>query len=95
MAEVQLFYTLYKRGSKQFSVSRKPQCQSLPFFSIQDSGDHDMIVPFLATQAWIRALNYPIVDDWRPWMLQGQVAGEEGIQLSTPQKNVLLCLKGG
>ncbi|KAK6277640.1 hypothetical protein POUND7_017963 [Theobroma cacao] len=39
------------------------------------SGDHDMIVPFLATQAWIRALNYPIVDDWRPWMLQGQVAG--------------------
>ncbi|XVE95047.1 hypothetical protein REPUB_Repub02eG0062700 [Reevesia pubescens] len=39
------------------------------------SGDHDMIVPFLATQAWIRSLNYPIVDDWRPWMVQGQVAG--------------------
>ncbi|XP_022768628.1 serine carboxypeptidase-like 13 isoform X2 [Durio zibethinus] len=39
------------------------------------SGDHDLLVPFLATQAWIRSLNYPIVDDWRPWMLQGQVAG--------------------
>ncbi|XVF64207.1 hypothetical protein PTKIN_Ptkin09bG0149600 [Pterospermum kingtungense] len=39
------------------------------------SGDHDLIVPFLATQAWIRSLNYPIVDDWRPWILQGQVAG--------------------
>ncbi|GLT61744.1 hypothetical protein SLA2020_344270 [Shorea laevis] len=39
------------------------------------SGDHDMVVPFMSTQAWIRSLNYPIVDDWRPWILQGQVAG--------------------
>ncbi|XP_028052170.1 serine carboxypeptidase-like 18 isoform X8 [Camellia sinensis] len=39
------------------------------------SGDHDMVVPFLGTQAWIRALNYSIVDDWRSWWVQGQVAG--------------------
>ncbi|KAJ4825255.1 hypothetical protein Tsubulata_042804 [Turnera subulata] len=39
------------------------------------SGDHDMIVPFLATQAWIRSLNYSIIDDWRAWNLEGQVAG--------------------
>ncbi|KAG4147302.1 hypothetical protein ERO13_D05G214300v2 [Gossypium hirsutum] len=39
------------------------------------SGDHDMVVPHLATQAWIRFLNYPIIDDWRPWMVQSQVAG--------------------
>ncbi|KAG7581651.1 Peptidase S10 serine carboxypeptidase [Arabidopsis suecica] len=39
------------------------------------SGDHDMVVPFLATQAWIRYLNYSIIDDWRPWMIQNQVAG--------------------
>ncbi|KAK6257205.1 hypothetical protein QUC31_000664 [Theobroma cacao] len=39
------------------------------------SGDHDLTVPFLATQAWIRSLNYTIVDDWRPWVLRGQVAG--------------------
>ncbi|XWS14809.1 hypothetical protein CRYUN_Cryun35bG0040300 [Craigia yunnanensis] len=39
------------------------------------SGDHDMLVPYLATEAWIKSLNYPIVDDWRPWMLQDQVAG--------------------
>ncbi|XP_028796054.1 serine carboxypeptidase-like 11 [Neltuma alba] len=39
------------------------------------SGDHDMIVPFLDTQAWIRSLNYSIVDDWRPWRTNGQVAG--------------------
>lgn len=40
-----------------------------------NSGDHDMMVPFLATQAWIRSLNYPIVDDWRPWYSNGQIAG--------------------
>ncbi|KAL2320069.1 hypothetical protein Fmac_029038 [Flemingia macrophylla] len=39
------------------------------------SGDHDGDVPLLSTQAWIRALNYSIVDDWRPWLHQGQVAG--------------------
>ncbi|KAJ7966506.1 Serine carboxypeptidase [Quillaja saponaria] len=39
------------------------------------SGDHDMTVSFLATQAWIRALNYSIVDDWRSWHVKGQVAG--------------------
>lgn len=40
------------------------------------SGDHDMYVPFLATQDWIRSLNYSIIDDdWRPWMIHNQVAG--------------------
>ncbi|MED6208074.1 hypothetical protein PIB30_041629 [Stylosanthes scabra] len=39
------------------------------------SGDHDMVVPFLATQAQIRSLNYSIVDDWRPWYTNVQVAG--------------------
>ncbi|XP_061370016.1 serine carboxypeptidase-like 12 isoform X1 [Gastrolobium bilobum] len=39
------------------------------------SGDHDMSVPFLATQAWVRSLNYSIVDDWRQWYTNGQVAG--------------------
>ncbi|KAI4337066.1 hypothetical protein L6164_015524 [Bauhinia variegata] len=39
------------------------------------SGDHDLIVPFLGTQAWIRSLNYSIVDDWRQWSVDGQVAG--------------------
>nr|BAB03129.1 serine carboxypeptidase [Arabidopsis thaliana] len=43
--------------------------------SLVFSGDHDMLVPFLGTQAWIRSLNYSIVDDWRPWMVQNQVAG--------------------
>ncbi|XP_058069730.1 serine carboxypeptidase-like 18 isoform X2 [Magnolia sinica] len=39
------------------------------------SGDHDLVVPFLGTQAWIRSLNFSIVDEWRPWFVNGQVAG--------------------
>ncbi|OAY84504.1 Serine carboxypeptidase-like 6, partial [Ananas comosus] len=39
------------------------------------SGDHDFVIPFLGTQAWIRSLNFSIVDEWRPWSVDGQVAG--------------------
>ncbi|KAH0854781.1 hypothetical protein HID58_039920, partial [Brassica napus] len=38
-------------------------------------GDHDMTIPFTATQTWIRSLNYSIIDKWRPWMIHNQVAG--------------------
>jgi hypothetical protein len=34
-----------------------------------------MLVPFMATQAWIRSLNYSIIDDWRQWYSNAQVAG--------------------
>jgi len=44
-------------------------------FDVFGSGDHDAVVPFLSTQAWIRDLNYSIVDDWRPWFVNGQVGG--------------------
>ncbi|CAN4092176.1 unnamed protein product [Withania somnifera] len=39
------------------------------------SGDHDKVVTFRSTQVWIRSLNYTIVDDWRPWTVDNQVAG--------------------
>nr|BAO04182.1 hypothetical protein [Delphinium grandiflorum] len=39
------------------------------------SGDHDMIVPYMGTEAWIKSLNYSIIDDWRSWFVGGQVAG--------------------
>ncbi|XP_055833043.1 serine carboxypeptidase-like 17 isoform X1 [Solanum dulcamara] len=39
------------------------------------SGDHDKVVTFLSTQEWIRSLNYSIVDDWRSWTIDNEVAG--------------------
>eukprot|EP00253_Pinus_taeda_P008356 PITA_08356 len=39
------------------------------------SGDQDMVIPFVGTEAWIRSLNYTILDDWRPWWVDRQVAG--------------------
>ncbi|KAF5201306.1 Serine carboxypeptidase-like [Thalictrum thalictroides] len=39
------------------------------------SGDHDMVVPFRSTEAWIKSLNYSISDEWRPWTVDGEVGG--------------------
>ncbi|TVU31473.1 hypothetical protein EJB05_23159 [Eragrostis curvula] len=39
------------------------------------SGDHDMVIPFIGTQVWIKSLNFSVVDKWRPWYVDGQVAG--------------------
>ncbi|XP_010472296.1 PREDICTED: serine carboxypeptidase-like 11 isoform X1 [Camelina sativa] len=39
------------------------------------NGDHDLVVPFLATEAWIKSLNYSIIHEWRPWMIKDQIAG--------------------
>ncbi|XP_021643002.2 serine carboxypeptidase-like 18 [Hevea brasiliensis] len=39
------------------------------------NGDRDMVVPFVATQTWIKSLNLTISDEWRPWFVDGQVAG--------------------
>ncbi|CAK9154932.1 unnamed protein product, partial [Ilex paraguariensis] len=39
------------------------------------SGDHDMVVPHLGTEKWIRSLNLTVESDWEPWFVEGQVAG--------------------
>ncbi|TVU45382.1 hypothetical protein EJB05_04869 [Eragrostis curvula] len=39
------------------------------------SGDHDLVIPHLGTQAWIRSLNFSILEEWRAWHLDGQAAG--------------------
>lgn len=39
------------------------------------SGDADGAVPTYGTQQWIDLLNWDITEYWRPYMVQGQVAG--------------------
>lgn len=39
------------------------------------SGDHDMCVPFTGSEAWTRSVGYKIVDEWRAWIVNNQVAG--------------------
>ncbi|KAK1441150.1 hypothetical protein QVD17_06989 [Tagetes erecta] len=42
---------------------------------IFESGDHDMLIPHQLTQAWIKQLNYNVIEQWRSWKLNGQIAG--------------------
>ncbi|KAF8014704.1 hypothetical protein BT93_H0497 [Corymbia citriodora subsp. variegata] len=39
------------------------------------SGDHDMRVPYTGSEAWTRSMGYKIVDEWRSWTFNEQVAG--------------------
>ncbi|KAK7851857.1 serine carboxypeptidase-like 18 [Quercus suber] len=39
------------------------------------SGDHDLTIPNIGTQQWIKVLNLTIVNDWRQWLVDGQIAG--------------------
>ncbi|KAI3815292.1 hypothetical protein L1987_14954 [Smallanthus sonchifolius] len=40
-----------------------------------NDGDHDMLVPYLGTLNWVGSLNLSVVHDWRPWLVDEQVAG--------------------
>ncbi|OWM79154.1 hypothetical protein CDL15_Pgr003325 [Punica granatum] len=44
------------------------------------SGDHDMLIPHTGTEGWIYSFNMTVVDDWRPWFVDGQIAGGRVIQ---------------
>ncbi|XP_058767099.1 serine carboxypeptidase-like 11 isoform X1 [Vicia villosa] len=64
-------FEFYIPNSVEFHVNLSKK----GFRSLIYSGDHDLVVPFLSTQAWIKSLNYSIVDDWRSWLIKDQVAG--------------------
>ncbi|PRQ37049.1 putative peptidase S10, serine carboxypeptidase, alpha/Beta hydrolase [Rosa chinensis] len=39
------------------------------------SGDHDMSIPHIGTQEWIKTLNLTVDESWRTWSIDGQTAG--------------------
>ncbi|XP_028767749.1 serine carboxypeptidase-like 12 [Neltuma alba] len=46
-----------------------------PYEVLIYSGDHDMVVPYVGTMAWVKSLNLTESSKWRPWFVQGQVGG--------------------
>lgn len=36
---------------------------------------HDMVIPYMTTLKWIRKLNITLYEEWRAWVVDGQVAG--------------------
>nr|XP_048329693.1 serine carboxypeptidase-like 12 [Ziziphus jujuba var. spinosa] len=59
------------------------------------SGDQDLLVPYLSTQAWIETLNVTIAQPWRPWFLDGQVAGYTVFYSNENHQVTFATLKGG
>ena len=51
------------------------------------SGDTDGAITTYGTKMWMKELNWPIVDAWRPWFTDGQVSGftetYDGLQFVT------------
>ncbi|KAL3340342.1 hypothetical protein AABB24_028795 [Solanum stoloniferum] len=68
---IKKYYTFTSMDSISYHVNHS----SKGYRSLIYSGDHDMGVPFQSTEAWIKSLNYSIVDNWRQWIVNGQVAG--------------------
>ncbi|KAK4392722.1 Serine carboxypeptidase-like 18 [Sesamum angolense] len=47
------------------------------FQALVYSGDHDMTVSYTSTLKWIRNMNLTVEEEWRPWFVNGQVAGSD------------------
>ncbi|KAL0365312.1 UNVERIFIED_CONTAM: Serine carboxypeptidase-like 18 [Sesamum angustifolium] len=60
------------------------------FQALAYSGDHDLILPYMSTLKWIRDLNLTLDEDWRPWTVDGQIAGVQVIQLQSIDPNNVL-----
>ncbi|XP_021643017.2 putative serine carboxypeptidase-like 52 [Hevea brasiliensis] len=64
----------YRAQLKVFSFFFHIWLYSLSY-AFSCGGDHDMLIPYTGTVAWIYTLNLTGVDDWRPWFVEGQIAG--------------------
>ncbi|KAG7977216.1 hypothetical protein I3843_05G020000 [Carya illinoinensis] len=59
------------------------------------SGDHDMAIPYVGTEEWIETLNLSIKDYWRPWFVNGQIAGYVTIFKEEKYSLTFTTIKGG
>ncbi|KAK4847701.1 hypothetical protein QYF36_004890 [Acer negundo] len=41
----------------------------------EETGDHEIVIPYVGTEKWITSLNLTIQYGWQPWLVDGQVAG--------------------
>uniref|UniRef100_A0A2C9VKA9 Uncharacterized protein n=1 Tax=Manihot esculenta TaxID=3983 RepID=A0A2C9VKA9_MANES len=66
-----LWYKIDVRSSLQYQKLLTNKGHRVLIFS----GDQDLAIPYLGTLAWIHTLNLTITDDWRPWLIDDQIAG--------------------
>ncbi|XP_022762376.1 serine carboxypeptidase-like 18 [Durio zibethinus] len=59
------------------------------------SGDHDMVIPYLGTIAWIESFNLTVQVDWYPWLVDGQVAGYNMNYAEEKYSLTYATIKGG
>ena len=58
-----------------YKIGTNSMCLRIKNFALPCSGDHDMVIPHNGIEQWINYLDLTLDTDWRPWFVDGQVAG--------------------